>query len=112
MLDHDSDGVALSREELVRLIRTAAPGLADVAMLPRLQHRGASHAEVVGSVDDDRHCFGALDPPASLSRTEHPIRSHASPMRPSQPGPRRERLVRSSIPRTALLIDPNEKIKR
>ena len=33
MLDHDPDEVALSREELVRLIRTAAPGLADVAML-------------------------------------------------------------------------------
>jgi hypothetical protein len=33
MLDHDPDQVALSRDELVQLIRTAAPGLADVAML-------------------------------------------------------------------------------
>ena len=33
MLDHDPDGVALSREELVGLIRAAAPGLADAAML-------------------------------------------------------------------------------
>ena len=33
MLDHDPNDVALSREELVRLIRTAVPGLADVAML-------------------------------------------------------------------------------
>jgi hypothetical protein len=33
MLDHDPDGVALSRDELVGLIRTAAPGVADVAIL-------------------------------------------------------------------------------
>ena len=33
MLDHDPDEVALSREELVGLIRSAAPGLADAAML-------------------------------------------------------------------------------
>lgn len=33
MLDHDPDGAGLSREELVALIREAAPGLADTAML-------------------------------------------------------------------------------
>ena len=33
MLDHDPDDKPLSRAELVRLVRTAAPGLADVAML-------------------------------------------------------------------------------
>jgi hypothetical protein len=33
MLDHDPDDVPLSREALVQLIRTAAPGLADSAML-------------------------------------------------------------------------------
>ena len=33
MLDHDPDGVSLSRDELVDVIRSAAPGLADAAML-------------------------------------------------------------------------------
>lgn len=33
MLDHDADGDALSREGLVELIRSAAPGLAEAAMI-------------------------------------------------------------------------------
>ena len=33
MLDHDAGGEPLSRDELVGLIRTAAPGLADASML-------------------------------------------------------------------------------